>query len=425
MDNSRFEWSDERITKSDPVRTLLAKYPVHTFGISKAHDPHALFFVAKESEGTFHSITEDLSSRIMEALAICLAGLKNITIIDARVEIKSIDPTWPTKITRIDCGGYKSHISKDGTSGTIWIGSLYDDEDKHFMVYFEFTVPRLDAGEVKIRGDLLVAETKYKTLPEQSIHTETSKLIVFLLATQDKAFLHGKLESKREVLQQIIRFKVLDMLESFQEEFRALKKKAGKAVEREKGEDTVLQTIAAKTLQDKWREFQTSSDTTWTEAVCRGAAGNISRDMRAMVQSLKQGLGAGCIYSWVSSYQMQRPTTTCLPPADAVKPVFYTSDVQQMVEEAQEQSEKDAAQLVEQETRVAAAKKEKDTAAASSKCKCAMELLDAIEQRLELWSKLERPPTSSQPPKEGAESSSLAATMHQDVYQVRNVVVCI
>jgi len=52
-----------------------------------------------------------------------------------------------------------------------------------------------------------------------------------------------------------------------------------------------------------------------------------------MVKSLKQGLGVGCVYSWVLSYKMQRAATTGLPAA-----AFLTPKMKQVAERAQEES---------------------------------------------------------------------------------------
>jgi hypothetical protein len=46
LDNSKFKWNNKSPAPNDPVRDDVKKYPVHTFGLCKAHDPKALCFIA-------------------------------------------------------------------------------------------------------------------------------------------------------------------------------------------------------------------------------------------------------------------------------------------------------------------------------------------------------------------------------------------
>ncbi|KAJ1253653.1 hypothetical protein BS78_K215800 [Paspalum vaginatum] len=99
LDN-KFKWREESIAASDPIRGVLHKYPVHAFGLGKPHDATALHYIAKTSYGTYSSIGD--KSKIMEAVAVTLAGLKTVVAVDTCVNIWS----GSLQITRIDSGGY-------------------------------------------------------------------------------------------------------------------------------------------------------------------------------------------------------------------------------------------------------------------------------------------------------------------------------
>uniref|UniRef100_A0A0A9AXR2 Uncharacterized protein n=1 Tax=Arundo donax TaxID=35708 RepID=A0A0A9AXR2_ARUDO len=207
------------------------------------------------------------------------------------------------------------------------------------------------------------------------------------------------------VLQQMVRFKVLDLLTSILKELLVLKEQAGGAVQREGGDDPVLDAMAANLLQKKWKEFK-QSDESWKEALRAFLdLGGIDKDINAMVGSLKKGLGAGCIYSWMSSYQMQCTTVTGLP-AHKATTGFRTPAMEVMVQEAYKVLSMEApAQHQDQVV-----------------CKRAVVLLDIIDKRFELWSKLDNdvPPAfwpSSE--HEGNESRSLATVLREDIGRAR------
>jgi len=140
VDKSQFMWSHESLAPTDPIRGLLRKYPVHTLGLFKA-DPKALHYIAKESYGTYSSITDnkDLDKNIMEALAVCLAGFKTIVAFDTCVDITSSS----LEITRVDSGGYTRRAAPG--SG-ISIGMLCAGEVKDLVVYFSYTTGYWERG---------------------------------------------------------------------------------------------------------------------------------------------------------------------------------------------------------------------------------------------------------------------------------------
>jgi hypothetical protein len=96
------------------------------------------------------------------------------------------------------------------------------------------------------------------------------------------------------VLQQMVRFKVLDLLMSVLKEFLVLKEEAASAVHgKEGGDDPILQAIAASLLQRKWKEFK-QSDESWKESPRFLELGGIDQDISAMVGIQYPEAGLGC-----------------------------------------------------------------------------------------------------------------------------------
>ncbi|TVU00873.1 hypothetical protein EJB05_53687, partial [Eragrostis curvula] len=373
VDKSQFKWSDDSIAPTDPMRALLRKYPVHTMGLFRA-DPKALHYIAKESYGTYSSITDNkqLDKNIMEALAVCLAGFKTIVAFDTYVDITSSS----LEITRVNSGGYTCR----GAPGSgISIGTLCAGEVKDLVVYFSYTCGYWDRGYYTTLSGI-TAKVTYKDMPggQSSTSTNNCSVSIAVHTTSGGSLPANPCPPFPFVLQQIVRFKVVDLLIGVLQELKALKNDAGGAKEKGSVDDPVLQSIAANLLQRKWMEFK-QSDESWNAAIPRALLdlGSIDADINAMVGILKEGLGVGCIYSWLSSHYMQRATVTGLP-AEAV---FRTPAMEAMVQEVHRQ-------LVLKEAHEQGGE---DRAVYEH----AVGLLDGINKRFQLWCKLEAdvPPT--------------------------------
>ncbi|KAJ1274258.1 hypothetical protein BS78_05G048600 [Paspalum vaginatum] len=396
LDN-KFKWREESIAASDPIRGVLHKYPVQAFGLGKPHDATALHYIAKTSYGTYSSIGDN--SKIMEAFAVTLAGIKNVVAVDTCVNIWS----GSLQITRIDSGGYTRRAG--GSGHGILIGALYAGEVKDLIVYFSYRTGWWSRGyHTTLNG--VAAGATYRDAPgRQTTSTDTFSTSIPIHVSDSGSPPANPCPPYPVVLQQVVRFKVLDLLTSLVKEFLTLKEEAGGAVHGNKeGDDSVLQAIAASMLQKKWKEFK-QSDESWKDAPRRFLdLGGIDKDISAMVDILNQGgLGLGCIYSWMSSYQMQRAATATGLPAGGG---FRTPAMEAMVQEARRQLAEEASA--------------QDAGASMVVCKRAGELLDIINKRFELWHKLDHDLPSShqhQQQEEGdnGEARDLSAAMRGDI----------
>ena len=398
VDKSQFMWSHESLAPTDPIRGLLRKYPVHTLGLFKA-DPKALHYIAKDSYGTYSSITDnkDLDKNIMEALAVCLAGFKTIVAFDTCVDITSSS----LEITRVDSGGYTRRAAPGlGIS----IGMLCAGEVKDLVVYFSYTTGSWVSGYYTTLSGI-TARVTYKDMPggQSSTSTNNCSVSVAVHTTQDPSLPANPCPPFPLVLQQMVRFKVVDLLLGVLQELKALKKDAGGAKEKDGVDDPVLQSIAANMLQRKWMEFK-QSDESWKAATPKSLLdlGSIDGDVNAMVGILRKGLGVGCIYSWLSSHEMQRAAVTGLP-AEAM---FRTPAMETMVQKVHRRLLLKEAYGQEAEDRAVA-----------------IGLLDGINKRFQLWCKLdaEVPPAFQllEHQHQDDESRNLADVLHGGISRAR------
>lgn len=291
---------------NDPVSDNATKYPVHTFGLCKSHDPKALYSLAEESKGTYSSITANLNSKIIEALAVCLSGLVNIVAVDTSITITANQSdTWEPKINKISFGGDKFSSTNYGASCKVTIGVLYAGEVKDLVVNFELNVPSLNSGGYKYAPLAASGEYTAGTPGGERIEIDRCKMEFSVYARRYTPTNEMPLVQSPMILQHKVQTSVVTMLRTFQKEFHDLEAKA-------EGDD--VKNVAGNKLRDMWEAFKTSNKKPWKGAQESGLSlEGIEKDMEAMVKCLKQGLGVGCVYSWVSSHRMQRATTTGLP----------------------------------------------------------------------------------------------------------------
>ncbi|KAL6594636.1 hypothetical protein ACP70R_048374 [Stipagrostis hirtigluma subsp. patula] len=409
VDNSGMKWCEESIGngRNNLIRAALGKYPVHTFGFSASHDPKALYLIAKESRGTYSFVDDEDLGSLTGAFAVCLGGLKSVVAVDTRVKLMAAEHGG-VQIRGIESGGYRSHVSCDGTWGEIVLGALYAGEVKNFVVRLH--VPAATAAACcsddrhhQQQQLVTVDAAGHSSYGGRTISMEAASDVLRIQRT--KAVAGAGADAGRQlapspaVMNYIVRFELLELVSKFVRE-----------------ELDVVEDVAATVidlggrLESKWEEF-IHGHKFWSGADLGGLDG----DMSAMVGSLRRGgAGAGAaayIYSWASSYQMQRATAMGSP--DKVAAEFLTQEMRLMLSEAREFFDEPVS------PRPAAP-------AVATK-----EGFERIDRRLESWLKLKRDlfDQPSEPEEDGGgESSHLAAllqeasmeainrAMHHDMY---------
>jgi hypothetical protein len=188
---------------------------MHTFGFSAAHDPKALLKIAQQSPGgTYSFIEEGNLGKISHAFAICLGGLRTVVAVDVEVRIcPSKEPSSAGMlIKKIESGGYKS--SMENAVGVIVIDVLYAGEVNNFIVHFQVPAHASEQQVYKYKYSLPSDSNKYRHAPGEQHVAEFS-------STLKKAQRPKTVDacSSRNVLEQIVRFKVLDILAQLHDKF--------------------------------------------------------------------------------------------------------------------------------------------------------------------------------------------------------------
>jgi len=319
VDNSKTKWNEEHMNQVR--RDILRKYPVHTFGFGVAHDPETLLFIAQESNGgTYSLVDEENLDKITDALAICLGGFPSVCAFD--VDIRVSTNASNGNLTSIDSGFYESDTTKQakGSGGFIKVGSLYAGEVMNFILHFHL-LP--DSSYT----NLYSVDAKYKVTPGGSTYVYADYPSGYQTISRPTVVVDPK-RPPLQVLEQILRFKVLDMVASLLQETDEFK--AGlKNIENDRA-STLL-------LRSKWEDLKTE----WTAE--EDIIGHCHLDVRhgledeigEMVTRIKEGNnGVAYICAWLSSNGVQRATTmgssndiaTCLSLTPSMKAMLEESD---------------------------------------------------------------------------------------------------
>lgn len=310
--------------------------PVHTFGLGEAHDPRELLHIARESQGTYSFVDDQNTDGITGAIAVCLSGLKNVVAVGARVRLETPVGSGVT-IERIQSGGYTYSRTRpittrdDKTYVEVALGALYAGEVKSFLVHL--SVPALLASTSTVVADgcyrqqLLTAslvghyttsDEEYAAAPASPSPTVT-QAILYVQRPPPEAldvFCGGALQTVPVpvVMNHIARFGVLEMVATF--------------VDTDIGRHSTVTAEVATKLRAQWEKFVQARQF-WSGL----DLGVLEDEVSWMVNILEKaasrsGSSAATAYmlSWLSSYQMQRPTAMGSP--DSVAAAFVTVNMQ-------------------------------------------------------------------------------------------------
>ncbi|KAJ1264628.1 hypothetical protein BS78_08G014300 [Paspalum vaginatum] len=359
-DTSGFTWSERhRVT----IRSALSRYPVHTIGLGAAHDPEALLYMAQESRGSYSFVDDENMDKMPGALAICLGGLNTIVAADTRLVLEAVELNG-VRIHRVDSGGYDSSVSCGGASACeVAVGVLYAGSAKHLVVHLD--VPALSSSSSTVdhrhqQQHLLTVGYSYRSQQHQGSRAATA---IQVLQGQEDVFVErtpdvgcGRQAAlplpSPVVLQHIVRFELLEVVSSLVRAEMMLK-------------DTAR---AGDVLRLKWEEFRASHQF-WGGLDLSG----LEEEVAAMVSSLRTTGVASYVFAWVSSHQMQQATSMGSPEAVVVE--FLTPAMRLMLEEALSEPTLQQADTT--------------TAAGVLPLGCSA-AFEAMDRRLELWSKVKR-----------------------------------
>ncbi|KAJ1274517.1 hypothetical protein BS78_05G068300 [Paspalum vaginatum] len=319
------------------LRGLQRKHPVvvHTFGLGATHDPMALLQIAKESHGTYSFVDDENVESITRAIAVCLSGLKAVAAVGARVRLEATGGSG-VEITKIASGGYKSTIT-DKTSGEVTVGYLYAGEEKSFIVHLNVpAVPPTSSTSLDGCCDnqqLLTASFV------DDHHTAGGDVIIFqaILSvqrpTQEAAAAAAATVQRVPfpvLVNRIVQFGVLEMVDTFvQKEIQPLNSITAQVA-----------SALAMELQARWEHF-VQVHQFWSGVDLGVLETEISNMVSSLAAAAAGGGGGGgtgssqsvtaYMLSWMSSYQMQRPTAMGSP--NSIAAAFVTLDVQLIMQQ--------------------------------------------------------------------------------------------
>ncbi|KAF2932683.1 hypothetical protein DAI22_04g016750 [Oryza sativa Japonica Group] len=322
------------ITRFSSDMPELSKYPVHAYGLGASHDAAALRLIAQRSQGTYSFLDDANADKVAAALALCLGGLKSVAAIGARVVLKAASGSG-VRIDRISSGGYASSIAQgDRASGEIAIGALYAGEVKSFVVHLDVpAAPETSPGERVCcdQQQLLVASLDGQLYTSGGVGVVDDDAAAggggpiqnVLVVERPPAAVLPKVPSAI-VVNHIFQFRMLEMVDAFIND-EILLRRTPATTGRTKDVD-VDDDLGTKLLA-RWERFVLEHQF-WVGL----DLGSLDGEITAVANSLRKqnivGVSssmAAYIFSWMSSYKMQRPTAMGSPAK--VVGVFVTLEV--------------------------------------------------------------------------------------------------
>ncbi|RWW38943.1 hypothetical protein BHE74_00055785 [Ensete ventricosum] len=103
---------------------------VHSFGFGADHDSAAMHAIAEISGGTFSFIESE--GVLQDAFAQCIGGILSVVVQEMRLGVECVHPG--VRLAPINSGSYRNQLLNDGRTGFIYVGDLYADEERDFLI---------------------------------------------------------------------------------------------------------------------------------------------------------------------------------------------------------------------------------------------------------------------------------------------------
>ncbi|KAL6197036.1 hypothetical protein ACLB2K_032649 [Fragaria x ananassa] len=168
--------------------------PVHTFGFGNDHDPKIMHAISDASGGTFSYI--ESVGMIQDGFALCIGGLLSVVAQEVRLTVQSA--SGGVKIVSIPSGRHVNEVSDEGQQGVVYVGNIYAEEVKQFLVYL--SVPPSSASDSKT--PLLDVSCAYKDPASDELIQRNRLLVADAIGEAQRLAEMGNVEGAREVLTQ-------------------------------------------------------------------------------------------------------------------------------------------------------------------------------------------------------------------------------
>lgn len=110
--------------------------PVHAFGFGADHDAASMHSISEMSGGTFSFI--EAEGVIQDAFAQCIGGLLSVVVQELLVRIECVHPSL--QLGSIKAGSYRTSMMADARMGSIYVGDMYAEEERDFLVTINIPV---------------------------------------------------------------------------------------------------------------------------------------------------------------------------------------------------------------------------------------------------------------------------------------------
>ncbi|BAT15286.1 Os11g0687200 [Oryza sativa Japonica Group] len=315
------------ITRFSSDMPELSKYPVHAFGLGASHDAAALRLVAQRSQGTYSFLDDANADKVAAALALCLGGLKSVAAVGARVVLKAASGSG-VRIDRISSGGYASSVSQvDGASGEIAIGALYAGEVKTFVVHLDVpAAPEISPGEgvccdqqqllvASLDGQLYTSGGGVDVIDDDAAAGGGGPIQDVLVVERPPAAVLPKVPSAI-VVNHIFQFRVLEMVDAFINDEILLRRTpatTGRTKDVDVDDDRGMKLLARWERFVLEHQFWVGLDLGSLDGEITAVANSLRKQQHVVGGVLPSSSMAAYIFSWMSSYKMQRPTAMGSP----------------------------------------------------------------------------------------------------------------
>ncbi|VAI25074.1 unnamed protein product [Triticum turgidum subsp. durum] len=143
--------------------------PIHRFGFGNDHDAAAMHVIAEATGGTFSFIENE--AVIEDAFTQCIGRQLSVMVQEARIAVACVHAG--VRVMSVKSGSYESRIDEDGRAATVWIGELYAEEERRFLL--SLAVPRAEAtnGDTATLVKVVFSYRNAATGAGVSVTTET------------------------------------------------------------------------------------------------------------------------------------------------------------------------------------------------------------------------------------------------------------
>ncbi|CAN6348466.1 unnamed protein product [Urochloa humidicola] len=291
------------------------KYAVHTFGLGAAHDPKLLFSLARESGGTYSFVRDGNLGDIIQALGLCLGGLKSVVAWDTRIKVAITSGTACIKeiqhgdafkqVNKGTCCSWCSKVS----SAEVVVATLYAGEAKSFKVEIEH-------GQCSTNNKnslTITACGEYK-------HPPASSKPIFISARPVSITRPGQAIDNSRVTKLRAQIKVIQMMDAFRVNVI------------DRLNPNITAANAAKDLRNNWSKLR--QDAALNLACSGDHKGHVKGLEHDIIKTMAADLekGPAYFYSWLSSYSMKRATTVGSPQQPAAMWGFKTDKMKDELE---------------------------------------------------------------------------------------------